>query len=164
MESTLYFLRHRPAPSRIMSFSSSLARLLGSATAAILINQMAYRQTLVGEGNFFAARQLDAKSGEKAFMKEILGGHAGATRTNREWDTGLNKQEEETALEHLKRLSLVEENRENSCGTPFYRVDLERLKALIVVGERGAKSSRFQYFELTVQRTKDAIAASDIDA
>jgi hypothetical protein len=135
-----------------MSFSSSVARLLDSVAAAILLNQMVFRQNQVGERKFFAVRRLYAEPDADAMSADHAGEHGYTTCRSREWDMGLNQREEKAALKRLKRLNLLHEHREKSSGTVFYRVDLQRLKQLVLDAKGKGHSTRYQYFALTFRR------------
>lgn len=152
MQSIFQIIRHHPADPRTMSFSSSVARLLGSALAAILLNQMVFRQIQVGERKFFAVHRLHAEPDADAMSADHVGEHGYTSCRSREWDMGLNRREEKAAIKHLKRLNLLHESCEKSSRTVFYRVDLQRLKQLVLNAKEKGHSTRYQYFTLMFRR------------
>lgn len=152
MQSIFQIIRHHPADPRTMSFSSSVARLLGSAPAAILLNQMVFRQIQVGERKFFAVHRLYAKPDADAMSADHAAEHGYTSCWSREWDMGLNQREEKAAIKHLKRLNLLHEYREKSSSTVFYRVDLQHLRQLVLDAKEKGHSTQYQYFALTFRR------------
>lgn len=104
-----------------ISYRPPLARMLGSASAALFLSQAIYWQKKAGAGKWFYKLRDAERTPDGRMLPPSR-----ADRQSWEWETGLTRSEQESARDKLRRLGILGEQRRAGNRLHFL-VDVEQV-------------------------------------